>query len=213
MADAPPHAMEPVPRYSLAEIDGECRKAARGAGCPWGIAEEAGKAARWLAERGLPGPEALARLLLTPRNCPCGGDDGPGCPLRIGAALSDTAETIAAGEGHRSIVAQPLIVFAIVGRAAAATGATFTVRWNGAEGVCGPHGFTLTAPSGVLADVATLTVSKGASSPAPVRGSLRASAVDPGSWSVLNRYASQTYAPATEASRQRGAGAGGPDND
>ena len=33
---------------SLNEIESLCKKAARGAGMSWGLAEEAGKAAKWL---------------------------------------------------------------------------------------------------------------------------------------------------------------------
>jgi hypothetical protein len=40
-------------RCSLNEIDSQLRKAARGAGLPWGLAEEAGKAARWLEMHGI----------------------------------------------------------------------------------------------------------------------------------------------------------------
>ena len=41
--------------FSLNEIEAIGKRAARGAGLPWGLAEEAGKAARWLTARGLPG--------------------------------------------------------------------------------------------------------------------------------------------------------------
>ena len=46
--------------WSLNEIETLSRKAARGAGLSWGLAEEAGKATRWLAAAGLPGPQVLA---------------------------------------------------------------------------------------------------------------------------------------------------------
>jgi hypothetical protein len=49
--------------FSLNEVEAMGKRAARGAGRDWGIAEEAGKAARWLTARGLPGPELLAELL------------------------------------------------------------------------------------------------------------------------------------------------------
>ena len=44
---------------SLNEIQSQAAKAARGAGLPWGVAEEAGRAARWLEARGLAGLSAL----------------------------------------------------------------------------------------------------------------------------------------------------------
>jgi hypothetical protein len=44
---------------TLAETESYLRKAARACGLDWGIAEEAGKAARWLAAFKLAGPETL----------------------------------------------------------------------------------------------------------------------------------------------------------
>ena len=49
--------------YSLGEIDSLARKATRGAGYSWGVAEEAGKAVRWLSAYGYPGAEILANYL------------------------------------------------------------------------------------------------------------------------------------------------------
>lgn len=57
-------------------------KAARGAGLPWGHAEEAGWAADWLARRALPAGEWAARWLAASL------EGRPG-PIEIGTALSD----------------------------------------------------------------------------------------------------------------------------
>jgi len=85
--------------WSLNEIESLAKKATRGAGRSWGLAEEAGKATRWLCAAGLPGAEALAALLertdgtahadLSPA---LSGDrwqarGGTLCPLIAGAAL------------------------------------------------------------------------------------------------------------------------------
>ena len=40
---------------SLNEVESLAKKAARGTGYPWGLAEEAAKASRWLAARGVDG--------------------------------------------------------------------------------------------------------------------------------------------------------------
>jgi len=48
---------------SLYEIEVMCKRAARGAGLHWGYAEEAGKAVRWLAVNGFPGPEMMIEVL------------------------------------------------------------------------------------------------------------------------------------------------------
>ena len=48
---------------SLNQIEQTTRKAARGAGLAWGLADETGRAVRWLHAHGLPGVAALADWL------------------------------------------------------------------------------------------------------------------------------------------------------
>ena len=45
--------------YSLGEIEAECKKAAKGIGLSWGMAEEAGLIARHLSEFNLLGPDVI----------------------------------------------------------------------------------------------------------------------------------------------------------
>ena len=71
--------------YSLGEIEALCLKAARGAGFPWGLAEDAGRAVRWLEARGQNGAAALAGLLSATDGMP--RDDN--CPIAYGSALAD----------------------------------------------------------------------------------------------------------------------------
>ena len=66
--------------WSLNEIEALAKKAARGSGCSWGVAEDAGRAVRWLEARGLPGAEALGTLLRGSK---------PSETLAIGCAISD----------------------------------------------------------------------------------------------------------------------------
>ena len=201
-------------RYTLAEIDALCGKAARGVGCPWGLAEEAGKAARWLAARGLPGPEALAALLEGARDCPCSGrGGGPECALRFGARLADRVERIAAGEPVSGVVAQPLLVLAQLGRAATATASTFTVDWSGVRAHCGPAGLSIAANGDLLPASTSLRCRAGRAELPEAPAEHRSRPVAASAWAMLERYAARTYAPATEASRQAGAGAGTVDND
>ncbi|MHC4974961.1 MAG: DUF3726 domain-containing protein [Planctomycetota bacterium] len=102
--------------FSLNEVEAMGKRAARGAGLDWGIAEEAGKAARWLTAHGLPGPELLAQLLTRNEGksydelAPVSTDDvwqaesGCLCPLIAGAALSDrAAEGVAEGVAEGGI--------------------------------------------------------------------------------------------------------------
>jgi hypothetical protein len=95
---------------SLNEVEMYGRRAARGAGMCWGLAEEAGKAARWLAERGLPGVPLLAGLLTSNEGrryesmAPVivaghwRAADGNLCPVCSGAALRDRLDILAPGE-------------------------------------------------------------------------------------------------------------------
>ena len=85
--------------WSLNEVEALSRKAARGAGLSWGLAEEAGRATRWLVVHGLPGPEvllaALTRLDGLPHEARAPLDGWQArdtlCPVTTGAALADTA--------------------------------------------------------------------------------------------------------------------------
>jgi len=43
-----------MPQLSFGELDALVLKAYRGAGFSWGMAQEAGRAASWLAQKGLP---------------------------------------------------------------------------------------------------------------------------------------------------------------
>lgn len=87
--------MQVMVALSLNEIEQLCLKAARGAGFEWGLAEEAGFAAGWLAQRGMDGPRVmLSRLALppvAPPAWPLRQTDGPACPIALGVTLMDYA--------------------------------------------------------------------------------------------------------------------------
>ncbi len=202
-----PHSATPL--LSLTEIDALCRKAARGAGCPWGMAEEAGKAARWLASHSLPGPEALAALLDGPRNCRCGnGEQAPGCALSLGAQLSDNAEAIDSHGIEFGAVSQPLLMLAQARQVATALRVPVALYWTGFRATCVPDGLLLehaqTQDTPVAADVACTLAATPASPRPPSTGGR---AVAPAVLDRLERLAALTYAPATDASRNSGAGA------
>ena len=106
---------------SYGEIFATAKKAARGAGYPWGLAEEAAYAARWLAGHGFDGVTPLARLL---EQCAKGNPadwtpviaerwEAPGgtlCPIIAGAALSDRADRLNNGPLPLGTVAEPLLL-------------------------------------------------------------------------------------------------------
>jgi hypothetical protein len=201
------------------------KRAARGAGHHWGIAEEAGKAARWLAARGLPGPELLAGLLertdgrryaeLAPEAADglWRAPSGPLCPLIAGAALVDRAERIAAGGIALGPVSFPLLLAPYLAMAAKVSGAAMTLAWPGGAVTVFPDGRV--SAEGALAAPAADSATCGMA--APEAGSAPDSrgphVVADSAWSRLEALAQRTYAPATEASRILGAGAGLSDND
>ncbi|MEL6766031.1 MAG: DUF3726 domain-containing protein [Pseudomonadota bacterium] len=194
-------------RYSLSEIDAQCRKAARGAGCAFGLAEEAGKAARWLSQYGLPGAEAVSALLSAERQCACGGGAGPACALRFGASCADRVRMFADGEQVTAEVAQPLVVVGILGRAAAAARRRVALEWSGVRALCGPEGLAVDGAGGLLSENACVRIAVGTPAFLGRPASPAGRWVEAEAWERLEAYAARTYAPATEASRRLGAGA------
>jgi hypothetical protein len=67
---------------ALSELRSLISKAARGAGLSWGLAEEAGWAAEWLARRGMPAAD-WATAWLAARM------DGAVSPVEVGVSLAD----------------------------------------------------------------------------------------------------------------------------
>ena len=206
--------------YSLNEIEAHAKKSARGGGYDWGVAEEVGKAVRWLASHGLPGAEALAAHLGLHAN------DGPPqtldgvwfsatgalCPLSAGFTLNDCVDRlISRREQVMRNVTQPLLVVHFAAWAALHIKAPLVVAWdsvyattNGydlyrgdeltAAQTCALHCFVAQGDHNFL--------------PPNLRGNIGTEV-----WARLNTFAQRTYAPATEASRFLGAGAGASDND
>jgi len=212
--------------YSLNEIDVTAKRAARGAGLPWGMAEEAGKCARWLEANGLPGSEAmLAQLInIDGTDCHQNGPDvgsevwtaqsGTLCPLMTGAAISDHATQIAAqGSAKLGPVSNPLLLLPFVATTASRAGSQIEVSWQGTKA-------TVTAKVVVVENGDTLTSDKAETvecrlvDGATIEDTANERCVIPAStWAELGKLGHRTFAPDTEASRLAGAGAGLSDND
>lgn len=207
---------------SMNEVEATAKKAARGAGYPWGLAEEAAKAARWLCARGLDGCTALAGLLEqtdavdVSRLSPVAeGDEwrAPGgtlCPLATGAAISDRAHELGAGELRVGPIAQPILLVPFAALLAVQIKGTVTVVASDGEAVTDRDQLDLRSDFPALAPMATIAI--GGEIRDATRRYRRADP-DPGTWDRLTRLAHRTYAPATEESRLKGAGAGLADND
>lgn len=213
---------------SLSEIDALCRKAARGAGYSWGLAEEAGRAARWLSAFGLPGPEALAELMkqvgddwqsYTPTPCPQGwGREGaPICGLQAGVLLSDREYQVAAGQTIAlQQVLQPLLLLPHAGRMAESQHGLVELIFPDVTLLFSPAGIHIQEPIvriGIANAVQCRLGSVEASGGQLLRPSPQGRAIDVEALEILQQLAAKTYVPATEQSRLAGAGAGLSDND
>ena len=184
--------------WSFGEIEALARKAAHGTGKPWGVAEEAGWAVRWLAEAGMPGPAALAALMQGPVQL---------CPVATGCAISDGgALTVPASIGP---VGQPVLVLPFVAAALGDRGSVL-VRVGEVEAQVAPDGIRA---EGTLPSSGCIELLSFAPPLPPMRRMRRVEAIAPEALALLERFAALTYAPATEQSRALGAGAGLTDND
>jgi hypothetical protein len=196
-----------VTELSLGEAEALARKAARGAGFDWGMAEEAGRALRWLCARGLPGGAALAALL-SARD----GDVLSGaCPLATGTALADRALP----DCKFDAVASPLLLLPFAAQVAALAGRPVRLAWPGAQVDLAPDG-TACLGDGAALDApraAPVTLQQVARGEGRLLARGTRAALDDATCAVLDGFAARTYAPATPESRLAGAGAGLTDND
>lgn len=182
----------------------------------WGLAEEARAAVVWVHHRGLPGLQALLAVLDTMCQPMERSVESPGAlaavsVLHAGAALSDHGQIPPEGL-HLTAVAGPLLIVPFVAHLPGVhsvqwrgpvSGAQVSVRGSGAEGAediwC--VGATQTE------NVARVSITPLAEPPAakPVARQSRA-LVRLEHLQRLETFAAATYAPATEASRAKGAG-------
>lgn len=217
---------------SFNELESLARKAARGAGMTWGLAEEAGWAARWLCERGLPGAESLAGLLsvrgdlghdaVRPQRPEAVGGDwraeaGALCPIAAGTALCDFAGGSGASPRIRTgRMTRPALLLPFAAWTAEAAAAAIEVSWSGmrVELCAGEARLEAPDPAALTVDwtAAVIVGSAAKACIAATDPALRAD-VSREAQEILERFAHRTYAPATQQSREAGAGAGLSDND
>ena len=207
------------------EIEMLCLKAARGAGMSWGLAEEAGFAAGWLAANGIDGAAALLAQLQD--FAPCGiavrdrnwsaTNDAALWPVLLGATLDDHA-SLAAGPWYAPItiraVGQPILLVPFLARAAKSCAKPLALTWPGGSLVILASGDVDAAAMTALSRfaVTTLTLSPTSDAAACSAPARAMASVSDATLENLNILALRTTVPTSDASRG-GAGAAASDND
>jgi len=212
--------------YSSNEIAALAKRAARGAGLPWGLAEEAAMAAQWLAAFNLPGPAMLADVLarhegveLAQGSPKIEGAQWRGdawlSPLICGPALSDRASRLVQG-GSVEIkgVTHPLLMLPFMAATARQIKAPVSLIWDDVYAASDGVNLSLRAERSELDDFGSvdMTCTANADMANPVTPRLRGQLSDD-CLKRLTALAEKSFAPATKESRTLGAGADKSDND
>lgn len=204
------------------------RKAFRGAGYHWGEAEEAGKAAVWLARNGLD-PAAISLGLLRSaaddiarlrpaadrRQWASGG--AAMCPLLAGIVLADDAGRVFGGaEIAFANLHAPGLLLPFLSQLALDRNLSFRLSLPGTAVTVSPRRLDLSGPLVALSGQSPAKLVAVEAIPgtdgndaAPTYGWHMSS----GDWDSLNEFAAKTYVPASDHSRLAGAGAGVADSD
>lgn len=200
---------------SLNELEFMTRKAFRGAGYHWGEAEEAGKAAVWLARRNLLPLPAMLGLLARVKADVEGSRAA--CPVRTGLMLADGAlRELRQGSRMSFELCAPVLLLPFLADGAADGDTCIAAAWSGCSTAIhdgdlyvGTMQDTPEGPQSVVIERRP-DQSPAGMAIAPDR---RTFAADKAAWDALARFAAETYVPATSRSRLAGAGAGVSDND
>ncbi len=211
--------------FSLNEIDAMSKRAARGAGLDWGLAEEAAKATRWLCAHQLDGCQLLACILQDHHDRPHHLKAPPSltgdwqaealCPISTGASLSDCASEVARSGQVICNLHSPLFLLPFVAASADATDCTLSMVWRDTHIVTDGRRLQMQLPDptlGPLETVDRVVIAQGGTLTTPVARISRALPC-PQALETLTTLAALTYAPATESSRRLGAGSEQSDND
>ena len=216
--------------WSLGETGALALKAARGAGMPWGLAEEASEAVIWLQARGLPGVSALCcylnwyqlqKLLFSKWTGKLIEDNTiPYCPFVIGTAISDGAVKISSDSNTKvslGLIRQPLLLLPFVSSSAPKNYGLYVENSFISDKLVEEEALLhLDFPNAFLMDEAKCfirPVSKALSNFQPKTPPFRLPNCYGGCIDVLNEFAGRTYAPSSEQSRSSGAGANLIDDD
>lgn len=189
---------------SLNEVELLAAKAARGAGLHWGAADDLGRAARWLAANALDWAPPLLDLLASHQGA------------EAVARASEAADLIGR-PSHRTLTGPPLWVAALLAPACARKGCTAELTWQGARLYLGRENDAwiegTALPSGWAMQQTHMAFPAGEAPANRLGGPSTRSLVTAQDWQALGRLAVLTYVPASDHSRQAGAGASLTDND
>ena len=223
--------------FSLSEIEALSKKAARGAGFGWGMADEAAKATRWLCKHDFDGCQALVNLLELMGGI--GGDRVTQpletlpsdisqwtteclCPIALGTYLSDRSDLLidyvneCGGEIKIGRVVEPMLLIFFLSVIARKIGVTVHTHWS--DTVVRTDGRTVGMRKKPQASGSGLRIWFSSSTSAPdadLSAKRLQDRANPSTavMQALDTLAGRTYAPESEQSRQTGAGAGLVDND
>jgi hypothetical protein len=216
--------------WSLGETRALALKAARGAGMPWGLAEEASEAIMWLQARGLPGVSALCCYLnwyqlqksLFPKWTGILIEDNtiPYCPFVIGTAISDGAIKMPSGLSTKAslgLIRQPLLLLPFVSSSAPKDYGLYVENSFISDALVEKKALLhLGFPNAFLMDEAECfirPVSKALLDSEAKAALFRLPNCYGGCIDTLNKFANKTYAPSSKQSRSTGAGANLVDDD
>jgi len=201
---------------SLGEFQSLIAKAFRGAGYPWGLTEEAAFAARRLAEARLPVGEMIVRLLESVDGSATTDlmpdehwrASGPVlCSVCVGTSIADEADCDNLTLGP---VSEPVFIAPFLCAILDVDDDGYVIDWG--NGRCLVTSSDIRVEGALPVAPVAVRIARQAAEPAEDRRTDRVE-VDDSTFSALAAYAHRVYAPATEASRMAGAGAGTTDND
>ena len=218
----------PEPLFcSLNEIQTMATKAARGAGLPWGVADEAGRAVRWLEARGLAGVSALDGALdglsasdwqhgfPVPDGAAWRARSGEIDGLLAGMAIADRADRQSPFVGDDALVLAnvrwPLLLLPFLAGVAQAHGMQLSVS-AGPQALpirIGPHRVDESCRAIEETALAEAVRVERASDDARAPGLSHLDGsipIDKEVYARLNRRAAKTYVPESAQSQARGAG-------
>jgi hypothetical protein len=215
---------------SLNEIESEVRKAARGVGLAWGLAEEAGWAARFLATRQLPsisvfvtffdwregrGHNAVSPIVEEPIWRAHGGRL---CAITTATAWQDFLGcSMSSGSMHFDNTSAPLLFAPFVAAVSSRLGRSLVLQWPGVALFFSENRVWFAGNREELSRSRIAAMNIGDRPPGPdatlCASNWRGVSIDDQDWSRLTDYAARTYVPSSAASRLYGAGAGLLDND